>query len=108
MSVMEFARWAIAVALIGISLWVIVCQFGGIVQARFRRSKDGRVGGYSAIPLIGGLLGAIGCVVAPSGTVQGLWWIPLLADPGCGLLFMFIIAFLLWHVTFGRQSPPNT
>jgi Na+/H+ antiporter NhaD/arsenite permease-like protein len=39
---------------------------------------------YSMIPLIGGLIGAIGLLIFAR--LRGAFWLPLLADPGCAVL----------------------
>jgi hypothetical protein len=41
---------------------------------------------YSLLPFIGGVAGTIGCRLAPSQSLNQLWWVPLLIDPGCALL----------------------
>jgi len=37
---------------------------------------------YSVIPLLGGLLGAAGFLLAPSPLLNRLWWAPLILDVG--------------------------
>ncbi len=102
-----YIRWGIAGTLVAISALVRFCQFGGMVQATFRRRKDQNAGGYSIVPLIGGICGMVGCFVAPSETIQRLWWIPPVVDPGCVLLFTMTSVFLLWYLTFGRKRQPT-
>jgi hypothetical protein len=99
-------RWPVALLLIGFSAYVALGQFVGLAQAIRRRRKDKTAGGYSMIPLIGGVCGMIGCFVAPSVTMQQLWWIPLVVDPGCALLFTATAVFLMWRYVFGRGKPP--
>jgi hypothetical protein len=100
-------RWPVVLVLIGLSAFVALGQYVCVAQASRRRRRDKNAGGYSMIPLIGGVLGVIGCFVAPSATIQQLWWIPLIVDPGCALLFTLLAGFLLWRTTFGRRRPPT-
>lgn len=37
---------------------------------------------FSVVPLLGGVLGALGFYVAPAVALQKLWWLPLLIDYG--------------------------
>lgn len=41
----------------------------------------------SPLPVVGGLMGAIGCLFAPSIGVKWLFWLPILLDPGTGYYF---------------------
>jgi hypothetical protein len=97
-------RCSFAVLLIALSSFAIICQFGGAAQASLRRRRDAKAGGYSMVPLIGGMLGVIGCLTAPSTTIHRLWWVPLVVDPGCALMFAVTFVFLLWRATFGRKA----
>jgi len=38
----------------------------------------------SPLPAVGGLMGAMGCLFAPSLSIKALFWLPLLIDPGSG------------------------
>jgi hypothetical protein len=37
---------------------------------------------FSVVPLLGGVLGAVGFYLAPDATLQRFWWLPLLIDYG--------------------------
>src|SRR4051794_13852929 len=50
----------------------------------------------SMLPLMGGLTVALGCILAPHAGIRSLFWVPLLADPGCvPLLIGFAIDVLI-------------
>lgn len=40
----------------------------------------------SMIPFFGGIAGALGIVASPQTPLHGLWWLPLLVDPGSAFL----------------------
>lgn len=53
------------------------------------------------IPLIGGVLVAIGIWRFPADAAHRWWWIPLIIDPGC----LLIAGSLIWELTFGKRDP---
>ena len=104
---MDTFRWIIGGLLIALSLFVAVGQFAAIVQASRRLKADPNAGGYSMIPLFGGLVGVIGMLIVPLTSMQRLWWLPLIVDPGCALMFGLVaIAGIgsLVHRLLGRNS----
>jgi hypothetical protein len=103
----DYARWAIAVTLALLSGLVIICQYGALVQTLLRQRENPKAGGYSMVPIIGGALGMIACLVAPSASIQRLWWIAPICDPGCALLVTLLLGHIMWLVTFGRARPPT-
>ena len=84
---MHVARWIIGGLLLAFSLYVAIAQVVGVVTAIRRQRVDPEAGGYSIAPLLGGVVGALGALAIPSATVQRLWWVPLIVDPGCDFLF---------------------
>ncbi|HEY0140319.1 MAG TPA: hypothetical protein VGF48_05450 [Thermoanaerobaculia bacterium] len=38
----------------------------------------------SWLPLAGGACGVTACLIEPSGTIAGIWWLPLVLDYGSG------------------------
>lgn len=89
----HYARWTIAGVLITSAALLALYQIGGFVRIIYRGwrgDEDDR--GYSLIPLFGGLLGMVGCIVAPSSSVRGFWWLPLIVDPGCAFLLGVMFA----------------
>lgn len=55
----------------------------------------------SWIPLVGGVLGAVGLILLPVRQASGYWWVPLLVDFGCAPGFLYA---LWWHVMRKRNS----
>ncbi len=49
----------------------------------------------SLIPLIGGAAGAVACLLLPPGGLHDGWFLPLLVDPGAGLLFTLTSALIV-------------
>ena len=43
------------------------------------------------IPFIGGICGSIGLIILPGANALRLCWIPLIVDPGSGLLLAGIV-----------------
>ena len=44
----------------------------------------------SPVPLFGGAVATIGCLLAPGGSLVALAWLPLIIDPGCLLLVVML------------------
>ena len=103
----EYVRWTLAIIVAMLSGFAIICQYGGMIQSLLRQRNDPKAGGYSMVPIIGGVLGMVACLAAPSVAVQRLWWIPPVLDPGCVLLIALVLGNLIWRPTFGRKSPPT-
>jgi hypothetical protein len=75
---------------------IAIGQWWSIYSIPKKLNAQGQPRNYSMIPLIGGLIGTIGCLIAPSSTFRSLWWIPLLLDPGCGILFGLLGFFAIY------------
>ena len=63
-------------------------------------------GGVSLIPLFGGTLTALSFIVAPSDTLNGIWWIPLFADFGCVPLLTLMVVSLIWRKVMKNDNHP--
>ena len=79
---MTEVRWIVSGLLIvfsGLSivanLWIM---FGGLLR---KREKF-----MSLVPIAGGIAGAVGILLLPTERAHGFWWVPIVADVGCGLL----------------------
>jgi hypothetical protein len=70
--------WIISLALLIIGLFVSVMNWVIFVQNYILKKKL-----TSAIPLLGGLSGAIGIACLPIAGSSQYLWIPLIADWGC-------------------------
>ena len=95
-------QWTISLLLIGLSLYVGIGQWWAIYTIPKKLNAQGQPRNYSMIPLIGGVFGAIGCYIAPSESLNRLWWLPLIIDPGCALLFG-LLAVSLAHAGIKRM-----
>ena len=67
----------------------VTYTFGNIVYvflSQFRHRN------YSLVPLIGGGLGFISCLISPVQCAKSFWYVPLILDPGtCYLLLGAIV-----------------
>ena len=90
-------RWIISSILIAFGLCVGVSQWMAISSASRREKNNPDFRGISLIPVIGGLAGAIGCLLSPSPTIRMLWWIPPIIDPGCVLMHSLLVG----SITYG-------
>lgn len=77
--------WLFAV----VFLWVTLGNPGILLRWYFRR-KHG-----SLLPLVGGISGITACFTLPFPALRYWWWLPLMADPGCGYLVSTTVLFLL-------------
>jgi len=73
-------RWVLSVPLLLLSLWGIVGNVTIVLRWYLFRKRS------SLIPVVGGLLGAVGLAVNPCPSLSRWWWVPLLVDPGFALL----------------------
>ena len=88
-------RWTVSSVMIALGLLIGVSQWIAITYGT-RRMRENPGSGYSMAPLIGGLIGTIGCLISPSATIRTFWWIPPIIDPGCVLLFSLVIGSLVY------------
>lgn len=93
-----FLRWG-AAALLSLGFLVIAGFNWGVFWKGFVRRQEAP----SWIPLLGGVLGALGLVAAPIPGTTALCWLPLLLDWGCapGLLHTG-----LFYARLRAQGPP--
>jgi hypothetical protein len=79
--------WIISGILVALSLYVICgnlwITFGGLIKKREKSE--------SLIPIIGGMLGVFGFLIMPLNGISFYWWIPLIADLGCGMLLIAVV-----------------
>jgi len=57
--------------------WVICCNWSCILVYLLKGKHS------SWVPILGGGLGCLGCVLSPYAVLNKLWWVPLLIDWGC-------------------------
>ncbi len=86
----DAAGWMISLGMIAVGLAIAVGNARLMLPlpgplARWRTSG-------SPVPLFGGALGCIACLLAPNGFLVSFAWLPLLLDPGC-----LMLAVLLWR-----------
>lgn len=88
-----FAQWVASLLMIALSVCVGIGQWWAIYAIPRRRNAQGQQRNYSMVPLIGGVMGTGGCLLSPLSTIKQLWWLPLIIDPGCALLFVCMAIF---------------
>ena len=104
---MDTARWITAGLFVLFSLVGSFAQWNAMFLATRRLRADENAGGYSLVPLVVGLLGVFGMLLAPASYLQRLWWIPLLVDPGCALMFGSVAIFAIGNLV-RRFTGPTT
>ena len=106
-SLMDIVRWTIAIVLLALSLLLAVGQILAMALAVRRLRADPAASGYSLIPLVGGVLGVVGALLAPYPAVQRFWWVPLVVDPGCAFMFGFGAVFCVEQFIRRFTDPPK-
>ena len=62
------------------NLWIM---FGGLIRKREKFE--------SLIPFVVGIAGAVGVLLLPIDKAHAFWWVPIVADVGCGLMLLFVL-----------------
>ncbi|MBK7400032.1 MAG: hypothetical protein IPJ34_28215 [Myxococcales bacterium] len=83
---MHIVRLVFALALGAVFVLVALGNSLGMLLALRRKRAEGSPGGVSFVPFLGGVAGALACVVAPVHGVARWAWLPLLVDFGCAPL----------------------
>lgn len=78
----ELQGWVVCAFLLGLSVLAAAYNIHAL-YVRPRRLGQGERA-PSPLPIVGGALGAFGCLQAPSVWAKLLFWLPILLDPGCG------------------------
>jgi hypothetical protein len=93
---LEVIRWLLAILLALLGLGVIVRNYVLVYFMLFRTTSK------SVVPLIGGGLLSVACLLCPALPDPEWAWIPLVVDPGClGLFVVAVIAVILMIRTGG-------
>ena len=79
-------QWILATVCVLTGSVVIVANWH-IVVSGIRGQKS------SMVPLAGGVVGALGLLIAPTYTMRSLWLLPLVIDPGSGFLVVGSISY---------------
>ena len=96
MPMLLIIQWVFTTTMIGLSFLIALSQWYAIYAIPKTLNEHGEPRNYSMILLVGGLLGAIGCFFSPSTVLNHYWWLPLLLDPGCALMFGLTASFLIF------------
>ena len=83
--------WIVTGVLLLLASWVILVNWVCVVQGLRGRAHD------SWTPLLGGMLGAAGCWVAPDGGLQRAWWVPFFVDFGSVPGLAVTVGYLLFR-----------
>jgi hypothetical protein len=92
--VVDSLRWVFFALLVLFGGWVILANW----TTPFRRK------GGSMVPVVGGMLVAIGFAISPVDDLHWLWWAPLVVDLGSVPLFLFMAVFFLWQAISRKRS----
>jgi hypothetical protein len=69
-------EWLIPCAMISLSALIALAHGFCLLRYLLRRKP------FSVVPLVGGIAGTAGLLMAPAPSFSQLWWIPLLLDYG--------------------------
>ena len=83
-------RWCIALISLLLGIWAIIGNYFIVIKTYITKKWE------SLIPLVGGILSAIGIAVLPLNSVNKLWWIPLLIDIGCVPILIYTLVYRLF------------
>lgn len=89
-----------SILLIAFFVYFAIGQLAAAISAR--RNKRG----YSGVPLFGGLAGALGFYLYPSGVYRPWWWVPLILDIYCVPMLIAIAVF--WVRRLWRPGTPDS
>lgn len=95
---MDLIRWIISVAFIFAFLWIAVANWSIVWIYCFTRKNVG-----SCIPMMGGLLGAIGMWILPIDGSHRIAWIPFLLDWGSIPHLVYTAGYFLVYWGYRRR-----
>lgn len=61
----------------------------------------------SMVPFVGGVAGALGLALSPNVIPSGIWWLPLLVDPGSAPLVVAALVRLAGPGSKKDDKPPS-
>lgn len=76
--------WSTTIVVGALALLIVGANWTGMLGAA-KAWNDGEPRGFSPLPLIGGVLGALALASAPVESVRDWFWLPAVLDPGTGL-----------------------
>lgn len=82
---MNYLLSLVAVILLGIFAWAAVANVVLAVRYYVHGQRS------SLLPIVGGVLGAVGCLVAPWTFLKAWWWLPPIVDIGCAPMLLAMI-----------------
>lgn len=86
----------IGAAIAGLGAWIILGNFWLIARWMLGAKPE------STIPLIGGVLMALGLKITAVPAIQYWWWVPLVIDPG-GIFVNMVAGVLLCFFWLARR-----
>ncbi len=86
---LAYARWILGIMAVCAFLYIAA---GNLYLLYLNRVKAQR---HSLIPLVGGVLGALGLLSIPAQHASEYWWIPLILDFGA---LPLVVITILWFI----------
>jgi hypothetical protein len=86
---MDVLRWALSVPLAAVGALFLLGNVAAIVLPLMRRWKG------SLVPVLGGPCLAVSMLNCPRAGIARFAWLPLVIDPGCGLLLTGVAVSLI-------------
>jgi hypothetical protein len=86
----ETARWLVGGSFGVVAFVIIVLNWAYPITYAITGKRG------SAIPVLGGLCGALSCFILPIRASRSFWWLPLVIDVGCfgGLIAALPVAII--------------
>lgn len=95
----QFARGIVYGCALGIlSLVLVVMNADHFVKLFKASTPEEEADVHTAIPLLGGILGAIALRVLPIPGLANWWWIPFILDPGSAFLVLGVLNTHVFHI----------
>lgn len=99
---MLILQWTITALLGAFACYVIIFNWTIIAMRLFRTKRAPSLG-----PIVGGIAGAVALLLCPFDPAGNYWWVPIVVDPGCGLMLAFAIpAFAYWGLRGDFRTEP--
>jgi hypothetical protein len=89
---------ALSIIALSAAAWVVCGNWwlGVLFIAKGKRS--------SLVPIAGGVLGCLGCLLSPYEILSRLWWVPLILDVGCVPELSLAATYVVISLIRGRRS----
>lgn len=85
MNNLQIALWISAIFLLSIAVYIIIGNCWICIRWILFKRRE------TFVPFVGGIAGLIGVLLLPVKNAGSFWWVPVVLDPGFGLLLVGVI-----------------